>query len=713
MTPLNRLLIRDRLNLLVLVPLSLVLLMTVPFVADRVQDARQASTTATLVGTARQLGSLVQELERERLLSIAYLASPGGQRNPLVVQAQAVGDEVATLRGSLTGGQSPGLQTALAKLRTLSTLRTRVLRRNVSPQAVNAGFGAAIGSLVDALGLSQGVAAGSTGARQQTALDALLRSDEENSSAGAGLLAMVAQARATADVRTAVASAARLAELEAGRFQQLAKPAQVELFRAAESGPAADRVDRLRGRLLGNRLPARERERAVLASEIFSAVESESGLRRMVQDKIARDIAVEAQRAATRARLAGLAFGGLAIVLLVAVVLLSVAIGRSIARPLRRLTVAAGKVADLAQAELIRVTDEEGEEDTPVKLAAVEVSAEDEIGDLAAALNRVQATAALLLERQVASRRNIASMFGSVGRRTQNLVGRQLSMIDALERNEQNLELLQRLYRLDHLSARLRRHADSLVVLSGTAEPMLVTAPLSVGDVIRSALGEIEDFQRVRLVDVVDARVVPHITRDLKLLIAELLEERHLVLTSVHRRRGDRSERGTGLPDRDRRPRRGHASRPAGGGERPAETQGTAGCGPDRRTRPLRRRAAVSPVRHRCCPRADIGRGDNGAGQAPVRVPAPGRGPCGAGRPGSGIAEPGAGDGPAAGGDPARRVRRRPAAGRRGPAGAVRAAARAAVRDVGQRQYRSPRARGTELARAGSAGTRRPTARYR
>jgi signal transduction histidine kinase len=522
---LNRLLIRDRLNLLVLLPLSAVLVMTVPFVVDRVRDARKASTTAAVVTTARQLGGLIQELERERLLSVAYLTSPDTRRNPLVSQAETVDDETAGVRLAAQV-ESADLQRALAALANLDGLRGRVLRRAVSPNQVNTEYQNSIVSLIDAMGLSQDVAAGSAGARRQTALDALLRADEENSSVGAGLLAMVAQPGGAEATLTVIGSSVRLEQLEARRFAQLADPAQVSLFRTAETGLASRRVLELRNRLQRDpdlsALPPGERAR--LAGEIFGAVETEGGLRRLVQDKIARDIAAQAESNASRARLAGLGFAGLAIALLVAVVLLSVAIGRSIARPLRRLTLAAGQVADLAQSELIRVTDSEGDDREPVQLAAVDVPAEDEIGELAAALNRVQATAALLLERQVASRRNIASMFGSVGRRTQNLVGRQLAMIDALERNEQNTELLQRLYRLDHLSARLRRHADSLVVLSGAAEPMLVSTPLPVADVIRSALGEIEDFQRVRILGVAEAHVVPDVIRDLKLLVAELFE---------------------------------------------------------------------------------------------------------------------------------------------------------------------------------------------
>ena len=86
-------------------------------------------------------------------------------------------------------------------------------------------------------------------------------------------------------------------------------------------------------------------------------------------------------------------------------------------------------------------------------------------------------------------------MFGHVGRRIQNLVGRQLALIDNLERRETDSDRLRELYRLDHMSSRLRRNASALVVLSGSTGADEHTAPLSLSDIVRLALGEIEDYR--------------------------------------------------------------------------------------------------------------------------------------------------------------------------------------------------------------------------
>ncbi len=136
----------------------------------------------------------------------------------------------------------------------------------------------------------------------------------------------------------------------------------------------------------------------------------------------------------------------------------------------------------------------------------------------------MQGTAARLVERQVVSRQNVAQMFGHVGRRTQNLVGRQLTLIDRLERQEADPSRLQHLYQLDHISSRLRRSASSLVVLSGSAGADSHVAPLPLADVVRLALGEIEDYTRVDVRVPTDIAVAPAVIGDLVLALAELME---------------------------------------------------------------------------------------------------------------------------------------------------------------------------------------------
>ncbi|WP_312878422.1 HAMP domain-containing sensor histidine kinase, partial [Lentzea indica] len=203
---------------------------------------------------------------------------------------------------------------------------------------------------------------------------------------------------------------------------------------------------------------------------------------------------------------------------------LVIAVRRSIANPLRSLTDAAGAVADLAGRELVRVSDTEVPDAQVARLREIDVSSGNELGRLAEAFNRVQGTAAQLVERQAITRRNVSLMFANVAKRTRSLVSRQLALVDELERDEQNERLLASLYQLDHLSTRLRRTADNLLVIAGTREDGRLAGPMELGTVLRSALAEIEDYQRVRLGTVGKITMPSTLGTDLILLFAELLE---------------------------------------------------------------------------------------------------------------------------------------------------------------------------------------------
>ena len=277
------------------------------------------------------------------------------------------------------------------------------------------------------------------------------------------------------------------------------------------------------------------------ARSLFPAVRSLILLGQFIEKQIAADVIAEvsgpsSERALTAAYIAA----GLCLLVILFVVLLSIAVARTVARPLTRLTRSADRIARVAEAELTRSPTTRLEPFRPIRLDPVDVRANDEIGDLARAFDRVQSTAARLVERQVVSRRNVAQMFGHVGRRTQNLVGRQLALIDRLERQETDTDRLQHLYRLDHISSRLRRNASSLVVLSGSAGADDHVAPLPLADVVRLALGEIEDYTRVDVAGAVGHRGRAGGDRRPRAGARRADGERHHVLAATHPGHRDR-----------------------------------------------------------------------------------------------------------------------------------------------------------------------------
>jgi signal transduction histidine kinase len=251
-----------------------------------------------------------------------------------------------------------------------------------------------------------------------------------------------------------------------------------------------------------------------------------SNQRAAMEQAVTSDLIASADHQARVAR--GYAWGltAFALLLLLLLVLFEVRIRRSVVQPMLRITRAARQIADVTRADLERVADEDEGSDAQAvpSFETVPITTRDEIGDLGEAFNRVQDTAVRVLERQMAVRRNTAEMFGNVGRRIHNLTGRQLSLIDAAEREETEPSVLERLYRIDHLAVRLQRGADSLMLLSGETEPTFGDAPLRLTDVVRSAVGRVEGYQRVVLAAEGDVTVAPAAVGDLTLIVAELVE---------------------------------------------------------------------------------------------------------------------------------------------------------------------------------------------
>jgi signal transduction histidine kinase len=349
------------------------------------------------------------------------------------------------------------------------------------------------------------------------ALDAALRTDEDIN-AGAGYLLMTVSSKDPKDLIPYVANLAALQAM-AARFTSFATPDQVALYGQVRTELTAR---------LGSDFSVTADPTPIISQltprTALAGMESLVGVGRVVEQKIVGDVLSLVNSRERRALTFAYVVGGLAVLVLLGVALLGVAVARAVAQPLSRLTVSAERVARAAEAELVRVADDESESTAPVRLEPVEVTGRDEIGDLARAFERVQGTAAQLVERQVASRRNVAQMLGNVGRRTQNLVGRQIALIDRLEGEESDPERLQHLYRLDHVSSRLRRNAGSLVVLSGSTGANEHVSPLALGDAVRLALAEIEDYVRVDVAVPADLVLVPSVVNDVVLVLAELME---------------------------------------------------------------------------------------------------------------------------------------------------------------------------------------------
>ncbi len=129
-----------------------------------------------------------------------------------------------------------------------------------------------------------------------------------------------------------------------------------------------------------------------------------------------------------------------------------------------------------------------------------------------------------LAEAEVGRRRFTSQLLVNLARRNQGLLYRQLDIINQLEEAEQDPDALAELFRLDHLATRARRNAESLLVLSGERSTRTWSGPVPLRDVLRAAIAEIEDLDRVVFAVDEQTAVVGHCVTDLTHLLAELTE---------------------------------------------------------------------------------------------------------------------------------------------------------------------------------------------
>ncbi|MFF8012187.1 nitrate- and nitrite sensing domain-containing protein [Streptomyces sp. NPDC007929] len=156
--------------------------------------------------------------------------------------------------------------------------------------------------------------------------------------------------------------------------------------------------------------------------------------------------------------------------------------------------------------------------------AAPGAPAEDETGQVAEALTTVHRAALRAAVERAELASGISGVFVNLARRSQILVHRQLALLDSMERRSDDPNELSDLFRLDHLTTRMRRHAESLIILSGAAPGRAWRMPVSLTNVVRAAVSEVEDYARVEVRQLPEAAVVGAAVADLTHLLAELIE---------------------------------------------------------------------------------------------------------------------------------------------------------------------------------------------
>ncbi|WAZ27035.1 nitrate- and nitrite sensing domain-containing protein [Streptomyces cinnabarinus] len=215
--------------------------------------------------------------------------------------------------------------------------------------------------------------------------------------------------------------------------------------------------------------------------------------------------------------------GVLGLLALLVSLFLSVRVGRGLIRDLRQLRLEAHEASGVRLPSVMRRLSTGEQVDVETEVPRLEYD-RNEIGEVGQALNTLQRAAVEAAVKQAELRAGVSEVFVNLARRSQVLLHKQLTLLDTMERRTEDTDELADLFRLDHLTTRMRRHAEGLVILSGAAPSRQWRKPVQLMDVVRAAVAEVEDYERIEVRRLPRVAVTGPAVADLTHLVAELLE---------------------------------------------------------------------------------------------------------------------------------------------------------------------------------------------
>src|ERR1700722_8812633 len=216
--------------------------------------------------------------------------------------------------------------------------------------------------------------------------------------------------------------------------------------------------------------------------------------------------------------------GGAGLLAVILSIFLMVRFGRRISRELRGLQRAALVLAEERLPDVVRRLGQGEDVEVPAQDAPIIPARILETAKVAEAFASVQRTAVEAAVGQARMRRGVSQVFRNLAWRSQSLLHRQLALLDTMERRQTEPETLDELFQLDHLTTRMRRHAEGLIILSGASPGRGWRDPVPVMDVLRAAIAEVEDYKRVTVVCDAQDAVIGTAVADIIHLMAELIE---------------------------------------------------------------------------------------------------------------------------------------------------------------------------------------------
>ncbi|MFC1407931.1 nitrate- and nitrite sensing domain-containing protein [Streptacidiphilus sp. N1-12] len=477
---------------------------------DGVVTATQAERTAAAVAAAAPRADRTAALRDRGRATDAALAT--------LDHDVAVGAAEISGLGSTLPGRLAALRTAAAGL---PALRARTAAGTAGWPEVMAGYGGVVSAAFGVDGALGGVRDSSVGSDPRVLLE-LARARDLLGREDAAVQSALAAGRMTAGQDQEFTGAAYGRQVLTAAAVPDLRPADRDGYLAVGRSSAATTLLALEravrrsgpGQELGRTVPAGLwADTAASLEHRYAAVESAAG--------------AGAAAGADPYRLAVFTRNGAAVLLgLLAVLLsllISVRIGRRLVVELAELRNSALDLADRRLPESIRRL--RAGEDVDIDAEAPDRDpGVDELGQVGAALHTVQRAALQAAVERAEVLSGISGVFVNLARRSQVLVHRQLALLDTMERRTEDPAELEDLFRLDHLTTRMRRHAEGLIILSGAAPGRAWRRSVPLLDVVRSAVAEVEEFSRVEVRPLPRVSVVGTAVADLVHLVAELVE---------------------------------------------------------------------------------------------------------------------------------------------------------------------------------------------
>ncbi|MGH3815163.1 MAG: sensor histidine kinase, partial [Pseudonocardiaceae bacterium] len=517
--------LRTKLTAVLLVPLVLAGVLGVLRVTDLVREANELATVARQVGFAQQVGLAVHDLQGERVVAAAALATGRpGDRAVLQAQTQRVDAAVTILRTADFPADplapADAYRAVLGRLSGLAAVRQSTLERSVvARDVVSLNAVTAYSDLIAALlELDRRVLDGARDplARQTDGLNELAAAKEQASRQHAVLLAAILSGVRPAEQQAVLRTADARFDAAAEELGQGVPAAQVFDTRAV--------VDRKRLLIAALDRAARAAPLGTVPGDWNAAAAGTVEAIRQGETTGLNDLrAAAAARSDQAWQQAVWNAAAVTAVLMLAVAMLFVVV-RSLLQPLRTLRTAAFDVADRKLPEAVEQLCSADGTAGRTTVDPVPVHSREEVGQVARAVDTVHAQAVRLAAEQAVARSSLNDTFLNLSGRNHGLVERQRRLIDELRSREHDPELLSSLLQLDHLAARMRRHSDNLLVLAGGKLPHRGDEFVAVLDVLRSAVSEVEHGQRVTMHQPPAALVAGPVVNDLVHLIAELLD---------------------------------------------------------------------------------------------------------------------------------------------------------------------------------------------